>query len=105
MRQIEERYISLLTDFGFKRIFGTAPNKALREYEDSRKAYRDLKNSLDTAVRQGHAKGLKEGLEQGEAKGRAEEKKEVAKKMKAMGMSIEAISQISGLSAEQIERL
>ena len=105
MRQIEERYISLLTDFGFKRIFGTAPNKELREYEDSRKAYRDLKNSLDTAVRQGHAKGLKEGLEQGEAKGRAEEKKEVAKKMKAMGMSIEAISQISGLSAEQIGRL
>ena len=29
MRQIEERYISLLTDFGFKRIFGTAPNKEL----------------------------------------------------------------------------
>ena len=105
MRQIEERYISLLTDFGFKRIFGTPPNKELREYEDRRKAYRDLKNSLDTAVRQGHAKGLKEGLEQGEAKGRAEEKKEVAKKMKAMGMSIEAISQISGLSAEQIGRL
>ena len=29
MRQTEERYISLLTDFGFKRIFGTVPNKAL----------------------------------------------------------------------------
>ena len=29
MRKIEERYISLLTDFGFKRIFGTAPNKEL----------------------------------------------------------------------------
>ena len=29
MAAIEERYISLLTDFGFKRIFGTAPNKAL----------------------------------------------------------------------------
>ena len=29
MRQTEERYISLLTDFGFKRIFGTAPNKDL----------------------------------------------------------------------------
>ena len=28
MKQIEERYISLLTDFGFKRIFGTAINKA-----------------------------------------------------------------------------
>ena len=29
MNRIEERYISLLTDFGFKRIFGTAPNKDL----------------------------------------------------------------------------
>ena len=29
MRQSEERYISLLTDFGFKRIFGTDPNKEL----------------------------------------------------------------------------
>ena len=29
MRYTEERYISLLTDFGFKRIFGTNPNKSL----------------------------------------------------------------------------
>ena len=29
MRWIEDRYISLLTDFGFKRIFGTKPNKDL----------------------------------------------------------------------------
>ena len=35
----------------------------------------------------------------------AEEKMEMAKKMKLMGMPIEAISQISGLTAEQIEQL
>lgn len=29
MKATEERYISLLTDFGFKRIFGTTPNKDL----------------------------------------------------------------------------
>ena len=29
MKQVEERYINLLTDFGFKRIFGTAMNKDL----------------------------------------------------------------------------
>ncbi len=29
MKQVEERYISLLTDFGFKRIFGTAIKKDL----------------------------------------------------------------------------
>ena len=67
MGQIEDRYISLLTDFGFKRIFGTAEiprftPRELREYEDSRKAYRDLKNSLDTALRQGRAEGHEKGL-------------------------------------------
>ena len=34
MKRIEERYISLLTDFGFK-------------------AYRDVKNSIDTALEKG----------------------------------------------------
>lgn len=29
MKQTEERYTSLLTDIGFKRIFGMAPNKDL----------------------------------------------------------------------------
>ncbi len=29
MQRLDERYISLLTDFGFKRIFGTKPNKDL----------------------------------------------------------------------------
>ena len=29
MKATEERYISLLTDFGFKRIFGSTPNKEL----------------------------------------------------------------------------
>ena len=29
MKRVEERYINLLTDFGFKRIFGTAMNKDL----------------------------------------------------------------------------
>ena len=32
MKQVEERYISLLTDFGFKRIFGTAMIKDLRKH-------------------------------------------------------------------------
>jgi predicted transposase/invertase (TIGR01784 family) len=26
---LQDKYISLLTDFGFKRVFGTEPNKAI----------------------------------------------------------------------------
>ena len=40
MKQVEERYISLLTDFGFKRIFGSAPNKEALDTLD--KKYRLL---------------------------------------------------------------
>ena len=42
---------------------------------------------------------------EGRAEGRAEERMEMAKKMKSMGMTNDAISQISGLPVEQIEQL
>ncbi len=99
MKQIEERYISLLTDFGFKRIFGTAMNKDLlicflnslfngrqvvkdvsylnpehvgdvmREYEASKMAYRDIKNCIDTAKQEGLAEGIELGRKICMAKG------------------------------------
>ena len=48
MEQVEERYISLLTD---KNLY------KLSQYEASKKAYRDIKNSVDTAKREGIAEG------------------------------------------------
>ena len=98
---IEERYISLLTDFGFKRIFGSKPNKELHEYEDSLKAYRDIKNSLDTALQQGFEKGQ----EAGRAEGRDERSIEIAREMLAEGESIEKIMRYTGLTEEQIKEL
>ncbi len=82
-------------------------------YEDSLKIYRDLKNSIDTAEEEGVAKGLAEGLEKGEAigleKGEAIglEKKsiEIARNSLHAGLSVETISQITGLSPEEIESL
>lgn len=72
MRQSEERYISLLTDFGFKLFDAAAVARftptELREYEDSLKAYRDIKNSLDTAKEQGREEGMEEGLAKVEKK-------------------------------------
>ena len=107
-----------LRDQVFDRLFEEAEiarftPRELREYEDSRKAYRDLKNSLDTALRQGraegHAKGLEEGLVKGHAKGleegRAEEKMEMAKNLKSLGVDVKTIMKASGLTEEQIERL
>ena len=90
----------------FSRLFNQAEiarfsKTELREYEDSLKAYRDMKNSLDNAEEKGIAKGL--------AKGRAEGKKdkavEIAKKLLEMDMPIDAIMKATGLSQEEITKL
>lgn len=77
MRQVEERYTP----------------QELREYEASKIAYRDIKNSIDTAKREGIAEGM--------------EKKslEIAKKMLTKGMDEATVMEITGLSAELIQQL
>ena len=69
----------------------------LKEYEDSLKAYRDIKNSIDTA------------LEKGREEGRAESKNlkaiQIAKKMLAAGMDIDTIINMTDLSKGEIEKL
>ena len=73
----------------------------LKEYEDSLKTYRDLKNSLDTARREGRV----EGREEGRVEGRVEEKIAIARNLKSMGMSISDISKATGLQEEEIKEL
>ena len=73
----------------------------LREYEDSLKAYRDIKNSLDTAKEEGRAEGRAEGREEGRAEGIAM----VVKNMHAKGMDIDVIASITGLNKDEVESL
>ena len=114
MKQVEERYISLLTDFGFDRLFEEAEiakftPQEMREYETSKMAYRDIKNSVDTAKREGIAegmeKGMKEGLEKGRAEGMNQRSLDIAWNMLADGVDINLIMKYSGLTQEQIEKL
>ena len=118
MKQVEERYISLLTDFGFDRLFEEAEiakftPQEMREYETSKMAYRDIKNSVDTAKREGIAEGkeigMKEGMEKGLAEGRAEGKHEAntetAQRLLAMGLSAEQVSKATQLPLEIIKNL
>ena len=99
-----------LRDKIFDRLFQVAeiarftPTE-LREYEDSLKAYRDIKNSIDSARREGRAEGHAEGLAEGLAEGHAEEKKVIARKMKSRGFSATDISEMTGLAEEEIEAL
>ena len=98
MKQVEERYINLLTDFGFERLFEEAEiakftPQEMREYEASMKAYRDIKNSVDTAKREGIAEGMNQKA------------LDIARKMLADGVDINLIMKYSGLTQEQIEKL
>ncbi len=85
----------------------------LREYEDSLKAYRDIKNSLDTAKEEGRAEGRAEGREEGRAEGReegieagrAEGIAMVAKTMYAKGMDIETIASMTDMDKNELEKL
>ena len=77
------------------------------------RAYRDIKNSLDTAKAEGLAEGFgkgrvegrAEGLVEGLAKGRSETLVEVAKNLLSIGTPIESIMKATGLSEEEIKSM
>ena len=98
----------------FNRLFSQAEiarfdKKELKAYEDSLKAYRDIKNSLDTAKEEGRAEGLAEGLEKGLEKGRAEGASEkaltIAREMLALNISVDTIKKVTGLTDNEIHDL
>ena len=78
----------------------------MREYEASKKAYRDIKNSIDTAKQEGLAEGLEIGMEkgmkQGMEKGMNLRSLEIARKMLANGMDEASIMDMTELTAEEI---
>ncbi|MET3047266.1 PD-(D/E)XK nuclease family transposase, partial [Flavobacterium covae] len=69
----------------------------LDKYESSLKVYRDLKGVIDTAFDEGKMEGLIEGKMEG--------KIETAKSLKKIGVSVEIITQATGLSKEEINKL
>ena len=73
----------------------------MREYEASKKAYRDIKNSIDTAKQEGLAEGLEIGME----KGMNLRSLEIARKMLAKGMDEASVMDMTGLTAEEIKLL
>ena len=108
MKQVEERYISLLTDFD--RLFEEAEiakftPQEMREYEASKKAYRDIKNSVDTAKREGIAEGMEKGMKEGMEKGMNLRSLEIARKMLAKGLDEASVMDMTGLTAEEIKLL
>lgn len=113
MKQVEEAEIAKFTP------------QEQREYEASKMAYRDIKNSIDTAKREGKEEGLAEGMEKGLAegmekglaegmekglaegmeKGMSQRSLEIARTMLAKGMDAATVMEITGLSERQLKQL
>ena len=77
----------------------------LKEYEDSLKAYRDVKNSIDTALEKGREEGREKGREEGREEGKNLKAIQIAKKMLDAGMDIDTIINMTDLSKSEIEKL
>lgn len=95
-----------LQDRIFTRLFETAEiakftKEQYEAYEESLKVYRDWQNTIVTAEQKGMAKGMAEGI----AKGRMEQNIANARSMKLAGLDYEIISQVTGLSKDEIDKL
>ena len=67
--------------------------------------HRGMTEGLEKGRAEGMEKGLAQGMEKGRAEGVAKANREHACKMKALNMPDEMISQITGLSMDEIEKL
>ena len=86
--------------------------KILRGDNDIRQMYEtDIKtrlvNDLNTAenIEKGIKKGLEKGLKKGKEEGKKEEKIDIAKNMLKLNVDVNIISQSTGLSIEEIDKL
>lgn len=102
----KERYINPYTDFGFKKLFEQAEiakysDLERRQYEESKKVFWDNYSVMKTA----RDKGIQEGIQRGLQQGIHQEKAETVQRMKAKGFSVEDISEIAGLTIEEVKKL
>ena len=89
------------------------PDAEKRAYYRDMEALRYQRSVIKTGWDEGHTKGFKEGeakgraegIAKGRAEGEKEKAKEIAKKMKDMGLPVKEIAQYTQLTQEEITRL
>ena len=73
-------------------------------YEFRLKAIRDEVSAINYATQKGLEQGIQQGIEQERQQAKAE-KKGIAKKLLKKGLSIEEITEITGLTQEEIKEM
>ncbi|MDE7127566.1 MAG: hypothetical protein K2O58_06710, partial [Bacteroidales bacterium] len=61
----------------------------------------DIRNQIEF----GRLEGREEGLKEGETKGMERAKAEIVKAMRSKGMDIKLISEVTGLSEEEVRKI
>jgi predicted transposase/invertase (TIGR01784 family) len=83
----------------------SADEQTRAEFETREKWRMDYAVSMRHAAERGLEQGLEQGLEKGMKQGKGERSFEIARNLKAMGMTTAAIVQATGLSETEIEQL
>ena len=115
----EEMYLSLFTAESYEELREIAGDdkEALKIVDELEKLGIDdkfgviydneemQKRMINTARNWGYDDGKAEGLEEGKKEGKKEEKVSIAKNLLTIGISIEVVSESTGLSIEKLEEL
>lgn len=75
------------------------------KYDTAIRQYRDTLNMFKDEKERGRAEGLAEGRAEGHAEGHAEAMLSVVRNMKAAGLGMGIIQQVTGLPPEVIDRM
>ena len=118
LKEIPYKEVSdMWADFEVVADVGSMDRDERRVYESSLNSYRVLLSAFNKTAEEGRAEGMAQGLAEGRAEGRAEglaegmeqgRRKElvrVAQNMKLMGLDEKAISEITGLSPEELKAM
>ena len=70
-----------------------------------RDTYNQIEYARETGREEGHKVGKEEGLKEGRAEGVKQNSFDIAKRMLEKGIDIETISELTGLTAEEVSSL
>ena len=80
----------------------TLYNRSVMKEQD---VINQLYYAKEEGLAEGREEGREEGLTEGREEGKTEERLEIAKKMSEMGLSVEQITEATGLSEEEVLKL
>ena len=80
---------------------GSMSHSERLKYDEALKKYRDTLSVFEGARMEGREEGIREGIREGIKKGKIEN----ARKMKAYGLALDMISDITGLTIDEVRDL